>query len=173
MPQVEQVQRRSKKPAILVGVGAVVVVAAVVGGVLWLKQPRPVKLTKDAALHDARDQAFNGNKDAAIALLQKQIGQTSNAKDKSELYMQIGATYEGKGDFKDALVAYQAAGKIESSFGTNDSIARAAEKAGDKGLALEYYQKNLQLFKDGKALYHGPSERKTLEDTIVRLGGSL
>jgi hypothetical protein len=175
MPQVEQVKHSSsKKPAVIVAVVAVGAAVLVIVGVMVLMNVKqtPKKQTS-VVLNDARDKAFAGKKDQAITQLEAQVKQTSNPDEKLALYMQLGAIYESKGDGKNALAVYQEAGKIQDSWGTNDAIARAAELAGDKALALQYYQKNLKLMKDGKAPEHGQDELKMTQDAIVRLGGTL
>jgi tetratricopeptide (TPR) repeat protein len=159
---------------VIVGVVSVVVLMVLAAGVVlvvnWLKMPQ---VDTKTALNDARDKAFSGKKEEAIAVLEQQLKQAKSNEDKASLHMQMGAIYEGKSDFKPALEAYRQAGALMPSFGTNDAIARAAEKSGDKALALEYYQKNLQLIKDGKVPYRGSSDRRVTEEAIVRLGGTL
>jgi hypothetical protein len=174
MPQVEPVRQHTNKRPMIVGVVSVVVaVVLVVIIIVTVKQLTAPKPETNKVLDDARDKAFSGKKDEAAALLKQQVAVAKSKEEKTLLYMQLGATYEGKGDAKEALSAYLEAGKLTEGFGINQAIARAAENSGDKALALEYQQKNLKLIRDGKVPYRGEGDRKITEEAIVRLGGKL
>ena len=174
MPQVDQVPHRSRKQATLVvGVVAVLVVVLVVTGVLWLRTRSKDTLPQTtAALNSAAGKAFDGNYDGAIALLKQQIAQANTNNEKLMLYMAIGADYEGKKDNAAALDAYRKAGAIQSSYGTNDAIARAADRSGNTSVALDYYQRNRTLIKSGQAPHHR-DDLPDIEAAITRLGGKL
>lgn len=152
---------------------SVVVVVLIVGTVFLVKSlsSKP-KVTTAAALNDANDKLFSGKNDEAIAVINDQLKAAKSDEDKLALYMALGATYEDKKDNKAALAAFKKAGEIKTAYGINESIARAAEAAGEKAVALDYYQRNRSLIKDGKA---GPHRDflPIVEEAIKRLGGTL
>jgi tetratricopeptide (TPR) repeat protein len=174
MPQVDQVRHRSNKPVIAV-VGAVVVVAVIVGAVLFMmNQPKePVQKTS-VVQNNAREKAFVGKKDEAIELLKQQVEQT---KDKSKeervsLYMQLGGLYDAKKEYKSALEAYKNADALIHDFGIYEAMAGAAEASGDKALALDYYKRGRAWAKESGQPYSTSALQRT-EEAIVRLGGKL
>ncbi len=173
MPQVEPVRTKSPKVAIIAAVAGVLVVALIVAGVFWSKSQTPdTKAATKTVLNSAADKAFGGDYDAAIADLQQQLPVAKTNEEKLNLYMSIGANYENKHDNKSALAAYQKAGAIAASYGTNDAIARTAERSGNKSLALTYQQKNRALVKSGQAPHH-QGDLPDIEAAITRLGGTL
>jgi tetratricopeptide (TPR) repeat protein len=172
VPQVETTKSHPMKPA-AVAVAALVLVGAIVAVVLIVKNA--TKSTADetkAVLTKAADKSFAGDQAAAIALLQDQLSRAKTSEEKVNLYLALGADYENKGDVKSALADYEKAAAINSSYGVNDAIARTAMAAGDKAKALDYYQRNRQLIKAGKANQHS-GDLPTIEQQITQLGGTL
>ncbi len=168
MPQVDIKNKRSKKP-IFVGVGALGIVVIIVGGVLWYVGHPAV--TTQTVLTQAADKEFSGDGKGAIAQLEQQLSHAKTNEDKVNIYLAIGVAYENEHDSKSALAAYQKAGAISASYGTNDSIARAAAETGDKPMAIDYYKRNLALINEGKAK-ESSGDAPTIEQAIKDLGGT-
>jgi len=173
MPQVDLVRERSKKPVIAVGVASVVVVVLIVGGVLALKMMHSTPpLTTQAALDDANGKMFSNNYDGAITTLKAQLKQAKTDDDKVAIYVALAAAYESKGDNATALDNNLKAAKIKSGYGVNEAVARTAEAAGKKDVALDYLQRNRELIKSGKSNQNA-GMLPDVEAAITRLGGKL
>lgn len=151
---------------------AVVLLAGIAGGVWYLQAQKPTStIATKAALLSAQDKSFSGDHDGAITLLKAQLKTTQTTAEKVSTYVAIGTNYENKGDNAAALAAYKSAQSQMETFGTDNSVARLAEKTGDKATALDYYQRCLKLVTTGKAQGHG-GDVPTLKAAITRLGGT-
>ncbi len=173
MPQVDLARRRPNKNVVGVAAGSVGVLALVIVGVFWLKSANNTPpVTTAAALDNANGDMFSGNYDAAIKTLKSQLGRAKSDDDKVAIYVALGAAYESKGDNATALNDNLKAAAIKPGYGVNEAVARTAEAAGKKDVALDYLQRNRALIKDGKSNQNAGS-LPDIEADITRLGGKL
>ncbi|HVQ43647.1 MAG TPA: hypothetical protein VMT30_01645 [Candidatus Saccharimonadia bacterium] len=163
----------SKRRARMMGAGVVVVVLAVVVGVfvfMKLQKPDTAVATKQTLLK-AQDNSFSGKYDAAIASLRTQLTAVKTNEEKLSLYAAIGSNYEAKGDFPGALDAYKTGQALMETYGIDFSVARAAESAGNKAVALDFYKRCQKMIKDGTSKQHA-GELPRIEAAITRVGGT-
>lgn len=172
MPQVESADRKQTSLIVII-ITVVILLLAIMGGAFYLLNQKPASkpLTTEEALVVADNTALEGDKDAAIALLQKQLPLAKNDTEKINIHLAIGAAYENKSDLSNALKSYESAHAVKEGFGINSSIARVAEKMGDKAKALEFHKRNHALLKSGQEQGYNNDLERT-EKAIKDLGGT-
>lgn len=171
MPQVDTKSQANTSKQRLAGIAiAVALVVVIVGIVLAVKFYNSTpKVTTTVALDNADELRSSGKTSDAIKVLQRQLGEASTTTDRLSVTLAIGAAYEGEHDYKHALEYYQKGAKIQSGYGTNAAIARAADHLGDKAMAIEYYKKNKALILSGASKQRA-GELPEIEETLKRLG---
>ena len=157
-----------------------------VGGVMFWQYKEMLRRNTEAAAADARDKAsydtaFNQltlNKsrrlyDDAVKAGENYIAKASNDQRAAQMYAHMGAVYEQKGDFQQALEVYrQAETKAsEAILAVLTGIGRCAYTLGDKQTALAYNRKAIDFMKATNDKHFG-MDIDTLERINQRLEGT-
>ncbi len=172
MPQI-YVEKRILDWQRITGVAiAVLIVTAIVVFAAVLNAQKPdTKAATKAIILNAQDKAFSNDYDGAITLLKAQLKSASTDEEKLSIHTAIGSNYESKKDFQSALAEFKQSQAIAHTYGTDMSVARAAEEAADNATALANYRLCYQGIKDGtyKGHYGDLSE---VQVAITRVGGT-
>lgn len=139
----------NKRRLIIIVVAIVLVLAAGGGGYyVWYKSkhksaPAP---TGSVAADTAAQQDNNGNSTEALNTINTALKNTSDKSQKSSLYTQQGAIYQNDNNYQAATTSYQNAAQANGlTYALAQNIAESAQAAGNKQLAIEYYQKAIAL----------------------------
>lgn len=160
---------------IIIGIVVVLLAAAGSGYYLWHKHQHkaastPPTLSVQSVVNDAIQQANNGDSSQALSMLNTAIKNTTNKSDKAALYTQQGNTYENDNNYQSALTSYQNAAQTDGlTYALAQIIAESAQAAGNKQLAIEYYQKAISLIPANDPT--GGAEKQVFESSISALGG--
>jgi tetratricopeptide (TPR) repeat protein len=159
----------------IIGITGMVVVLVAVGFVVYNQaRPTPEKTLEkrtdiSTAITRAEKLRSQGKFDEAIVVMKDFVGSAAAAEQKVAAYVQIGNLYFAKGDFKESLAAYQEAEKLggNTQFVVMSGAALAAERAGNKEVAIKYYEKAIPLI-DPKA--EGTADlKKSYEERLANL----
>lgn len=121
------------------------------------------------AIDKAQNQALIGNEADAHKTIDKALKETSDAKEKRELYLQQGITYENNQQYDQALASYREAEKLGLTSTIAERIAVVAEAQKNNTLAVDYYKKAIELLDKDGILYKATKE--DYEQRIRNLGG--
>jgi tetratricopeptide (TPR) repeat protein len=156
------------------------------GGVVFWQYKEMLRRNTEAAAADARDKAsydtaFNlltTDKsrrlyDDAVKAGENYIASAINNQRAAQMYAHIGAVYEQKGDFQQALLVYrQAEAKAtEAILAVLTGIGLCAYTLGDKQTALDYNRKAIEFMKATNDKHFG-MDIDTLERINQRIEGS-
>lgn len=162
-----------KRRLVFLVVSLVVLVVAIGGAwFVWHKHKKPntPPLTGQAAVDAAIEQGNQGNTNAALNTLNTAINSTTDNAQKSALYLQQGDTYENAQNYQAALTSYQKAAQYGGlTYNLAQAIAQAAQQAGNKQVAIEYYQKAITLIPANDPT--GAAEKQGFEGAIKSLQG--
>jgi len=145
MPQVDQVRKRSPKPAILAAVVLSVVVLVGIGAVVWyMAQPKP--LTVKEALLKADDLNNHAKfAEAKTVLLDAQTRAKTTA-DKASIISRLAQVESNTNELAAALKDYQEYEKlVPNEYANTANIAELAERMNNTKLAIEEYNKAITL----------------------------
>lgn len=166
----------SHKRRLIIIIGVVVIVLAAAGGgyYFWHKQQHKAASTPptvdSSAVNTAIQQANNGNSSQALSTINSAIKSTSDKSQKSALYTQQGNIYQNDNNYQSALTSYQDAAQSDGlTYALAQSIAESAQAAGNKQLAIEYYQKAIALVPSNDPT--GGAEKNAFQAAINQLGG--
>lgn len=164
------------KRRLIIIIGVVVIVLAAAGGgyYFWHKSQHkvtpPAATDQSAAANTAIQQANNGNSTQALNTINSAIKSTSDKSQKSALYTQQGNIYQNDNNYQAATTSYQNAAQTDGlTYALAQSIAESAQAAGNKQLAIEYYQKAIALVPANDPT--GGAEKNAFQASINQLGG--
>ncbi len=130
-----------------------------------------------AVLYEAKAEFEQAKFDTSISKLEAYLATPHPAKYNAEIDTWLGAAYENKQEYAKALKWYRAqerdGGKINLGIALN--IARMAKASGDKTVAIEYYKKAADYYKEAA---QDPDSRdahmqlEIMEGHIRALGGT-
>lgn len=121
-------------------------------------------------MNTAEEQANNGDSNAALNTLGNAIKNTTDKSQKAALYTQQGNTYQNDNNYQSAITSYQNAAQANGlTYSLAQSIAESAQAAGNKQLAIEYYQKAIGLVPANDPT--GGAEKNAFQAAINQLGG--
>ncbi len=158
---------------------AVVVVGLVSYGIgVWVNhRPESEETRYQRVLREAKGEFDQAKFDASIAKFRAYLATPHPAKYNAEIDTWLGAAYENKQDYAEALKWYRAqerdGGQITLGIALN--IARMAKAADDKPVAIEYYKKVIEYYKEAA---QKPDSRdaylqvQIMEGHIKALGGT-
>lgn len=179
MAETEQNQQSHKKrrlKPLLITVGIVAVAALAGAGLRWVQLDNANKMAaKPTAVQkkafETQETALGGDFDAAHKELEDALDNSHLSTDERQyLINQQGATYENEGKFKEAQAKYQEAYDLKPTQNIAESLARAAEKAGDKQTAITYLKKAITLISKTNPV--GEADKERYENMIRNLGGT-
>ena len=164
-----------KRRLLLISLIVVVVLLLICGGGRYRyqhrhKTPSVSSTTGQSAVDTAIEQSNNGNTNSALSTLNHAIKNTTDKSQKAVLYTQLGDTYTNDHNYQAALNGYQQAAQTDGlTYGLAQAIAEAAQQAGNKQLAIQYYQKAISLIPLNDPT--GEAERHVFQTSINTLEG--
>lgn len=173
---VSSAPRPLHKGRLLIIVVIVVIVLAAAGGGYYYWHKRQHKTastpptTGQSAANTAIQQENNGNSAQALSTLNTAIKNTTDRTQKAALYTQQGDVYNNDNNYKSALTSYQNAAQTDGlTYALAQSIAESAQAAGNNQLAIEYYQKAINLIPSNDPT--GAAEKNSFQASINQLEG--
>lgn len=158
--------------------GAVIIALGAAGGAYYIWHMRqhkvpsttPMVTTGQSVLNTAEEQANNGNTSAALSTLSTAIKSTTDKSQKAALYIQQGATYTDEQNYSAALNSFLQAEQADGlTYGLAQSIAESAQAAGNKQVAISYYQKAISMIPANDPT--GGAEKNVFQASINQLEG--
>lgn len=183
MPKKPKPKKFSRKKilSIVLVIGVLVLAAGVGFLVRWLqiqgdnqkKEDENISIVDDKprSVSEAQNLGVQGKYDEARKKIDESLSDPSKGSDeKYELHVQQGLNYQNQDKHAEALAAYREAEAIKVNFKVVRLIAEAAELAGNKPLAIEYYKKAIPLIDPENPIKD--SEKRRIEEKIRQLEAS-
>jgi tetratricopeptide (TPR) repeat protein len=163
-----------RRLTLIIVVIIIVLVAAGSGYYLWhkhqQKMPSSTLSAGQSAVNMAIEQANQGNTNSALNTLNTAINNTTDGAQKSALYVQQASTYENAQNYQAALTSFQKAAQYGGlTYGLAQNIAETAQQVGNKQLAIQYYQKAINLIPANDPVGH--ADKQGFETAINSLEG--
>lgn len=167
---------------LVVGGVTLIAVALLIGaGLLAWKLQQDKQLEQDLAAaaqaaeqakpetvqEEAQAMAGKGDSEGAVSKLDASAAAAGSNAEKHKLLVSKAVVLVNEKDFQRALDTIAEAEKLGSSRSSSDTGAIAAEEAGQKQLAVEYYKKSLSRLDKQDPYYE--FDKKNIENTIARL----
>lgn len=143
----------------LVVAGIALLVLTAVGGMAYFTKNRieqknaNIEIPKDSvsvASDEASKIAATKNPEEALKYYDSKIADSKDQDEKIQLFLGKSAIAYDAGDFDAAMKAAVEANSLKENSAALDMIARCYEAKGDKTKALEYFKKELAIFKPGE-----------------------
>lgn len=131
-------------------IAVIVLVGLVFGGRMYLQnRQRTAEVEFDVLTKSVNTLTFQKKYDEAVAELNDYIAKAPNQKYKSEAMAQLGSVYLNYGKFPEALSVFQEADKLGGTNKLSSAVgmALAAERLGDKAVAIDAYKKVIELLR--------------------------
>ena len=162
----------SKKALILMVAGFLLVGASVFAYFRLTKQPEVATDSSykyEVYLDNAKQMSIKGKYGEAEGLLEYMLTKENHTGRRIEIYRNIGLAQVNGKKYDEAIQSFREVEKLEGgpSLATISAIAITAEKKGDKQLAIEYYQKQIEKLDTSDPVYE--DTKLDYEDKIKEL----